>query len=449
LDAALREAIVRELLRQYWRDNVRALVPWMERGAEELWVEAGLWPRGLMQEAWREDLIPAGAQPALASGGARPSVQTRKADWREILAARFRRFVQKLDLEACLALEAWGALAAASPPVRRARGGRQGLGVADVFARAYRSGVLHLACAEHYLDTPGDQKTLTAKAAAVATAGLDMLAAQSSVPPHVRVRLYLLRARAQAMNTGLRAALKDISAAYALAPDDPEVHRTEGLLRHDAWQLVECRPCLQRAVDLAAASGARQVHGRALLLLGSAARKEDRSEEARRLLTQALAEFVSRCDFAGEAQALDALGHAWRALQRLDQARECFTRALRLKRQIGDLPGYARSLGGLGALEFKAGRLAEAEEWFRQDLDVARQIGDRRGVVVCLNYFGEIALEDKRPEDAIRWHEQALLECGDDPGLAQGRQDAKEGIRNVRNALARTSQARPDSSSAS
>jgi tetratricopeptide (TPR) repeat protein len=96
----------------------------------------------------------------------------------------------------------------------------------------------------------------------------------------------------------------------------------------------------------------------------------------------------------GMAVALDSVGCALTRLGRIDEARTVLTDALALYRELGNKSGEAMTLVDLAAVAMEEHDHAQATPLYVEALTLAWQIGDRRRVAFCLEGLGQTTVED-------------------------------------------------------
>lgn len=175
----------------------------------------------------------------------------------------------------------------------------------------------------------------------------------------------------------------------------------------------DCEEMLQLAVEAARACGSRE--GETLCLTGLAMlrRSQDRLDDSRALLLQAL-ELSRRDELAGaEIWQLVNLGAVYLAKNEYAEARACFLRGTNIAQLIGDKHSEAYCATNLGNLLLEAGDLDGALEHFRGaewlGLDT---LPPRLRASILLNIGFTLLLQESDLE-AVGYFEAALAESRD------------------------------------
>ncbi len=160
--------------------------------------------------------------------------------------------------------------------------------------------------------------------------------------------------------------------------------------------------------------GSDALKSRILVGTGQALSILEKTEEADRILRQALQIDRARGDSAGNdvARDLEALGLNLFYAGQLDRARPYFLRALPLRRQFEgpDSPSISDNFNALGSIAYTRQQLPLAERYFRGNLAVDRKVlgPEHPDVATTMNNLARVLLEQRRFSEAIPLFEQAL-----------------------------------------
>jgi tetratricopeptide (TPR) repeat protein len=113
-------------------------------------------------------------------------------------------------------------------------------------------------------------------------------------------------------------------------------------------------------------------------------------------------------DKVAEAVALHSLGTVDLRQDRYQQATKLLEQALALSREAGDRTVEARTVHNLGLIDFAQGRYARAAGHYQQGLDMAREAGRRSIEAIALGNLGTVDLRQGRYTEAIGHFRQAL-----------------------------------------
>jgi DNA-binding SARP family transcriptional activator len=120
---------------------------------------------------------------------------------------------------------------------------------------------------------------------------------------------------------------------------------------------------------------------------------------------------LDRCpaaDRAGRASILFGAGHVHAEQERYEQARRDLAEALALFRQLGDRRGEAYTLFVLGEAELDSGQLDHAERSFERMLELLDDVGDRMGQGAARYGLGRVSARRRRHGEAVRRLDEAL-----------------------------------------
>lgn len=145
-----------------------------------------------------------------------------------------------------------------------------------------------------------------------------------------------------------------------------------------------------------------------LLTSGYEARREGRSEDARDLFAQAVAESRFSPDRTILARALKALAQIERDLHHRSSALKCYREAAEIQRELADQLGWAHTVRHIADVLREQNSLSEAETSYSQALEVYRNHPDSPVLDRANALRGYALLKDKAGN-----HDDALLMwCG-------------------------------------
>lgn len=127
-----------------------------------------------------------------------------------------------------------------------------------------------------------------------------------------------------------------------------------------------------------------------------------RFDEAATELDLALEAARTSADQAGEGRALRLIGDAARMQGRFEASREALERAVQIAREEASADDLMDAERALGMLDLFAGDWKSANDNFETALARAREVGDRRSEAWAVQSLGWTALMRGRSEDAIR-----------------------------------------------
>lgn len=217
--------------------------------------------------------------------------------------------------------------------------------------------------------------------------GEDEIAARLSIPIyHILYRRGFLAEARRVLETGLEAA--------EMAFDD--VRKVEASLLlylagivYDMGDTDEARERAEASLALRRELGDAAGTAEALNLMGILAMDAQESEDARRLLDEALA-LVPR-DHERRGRVLHNLARLTNKGGNPGEARRLYQEALKHRQRAGDARGEAETLGNLGVLAYNAEDYAEARRLYHSSLDLLRRLRDRQWIAVMLYNLGELA----------------------------------------------------------
>jgi len=136
---------------------------------------------------------------------------------------------------------------------------------------------------------------------------------------------------------------------------------------------------------------------------------QGRLEEARRLLSQALAEAREQESAADAVRVQNNLGNLLRILGRLEEAHDLLLRGLAeaVRLDLGQLRPYLRY--NLGQVALDRGRVEEAVAHFHRARAEVRRTGERVLEASCCLNLGRALLALERAEEAESWLRQGLM----------------------------------------
>ncbi len=162
------------------------------------------------------------------------------------------------------------------------------------------------------------------------------------------------------------------------AAEGPQLDLVAARVSGAAGDTEAQRELAARAAASSLDLGAKLLYARARRVEALALWELGRSEEARRVATEAAVVLEAVGDRQGEAQAAIFLATLDRAARRLDQAREDLHNALDIAAEIGDAGVRATALDALGDLALEEGDLDAAADLFDRALELYRETGNAR-----------------------------------------------------------------------
>ncbi len=217
------------------------------------------------------------------------------------------------------------------------------------------------------------------------------------VPAHVQLALayqnqYL--ADPTTFSGRLAEAIDVLRRAEGLAPEDPTVQNTKGIIFYEAGDLEQARTTLERAVDLAAAAGLSDRERSVIQVnLGKAYRDLDQLELARTAFRRAVV-----LDPAS-ASAHNNLGNI---NFRLD---DCAGAEFELAQAVSLAPRSLSAVSQLAIVLFECGDVAGSVSRFEQALTLDGAVF----VPPLYTYLSRAYLDQGRVEDAVRRAQQGAL----------------------------------------
>ncbi|MFC0628624.1 AfsR/SARP family transcriptional regulator [Kribbella deserti] len=122
----------------------------------------------------------------------------------------------------------------------------------------------------------------------------------------------------------------------------------------------------------------------------------------------ALAGATLRGDRTAEGQAVNAIGSAYLRQQRYEEAKTYMENALAIRRELDDIEGVGISLNNLGLLHKHLGDLPEAIRYLEESLEVRRRSNDPRSAARSLDNLGVVLRAAGDPARSVDCHQQGL-----------------------------------------
>ena len=126
------------------------------------------------------------------------------------------------------------------------------------------------------------------------------------------------------------------------------------------------------------------------------------------LFEEIAAAFAEHGDMSGFATALANVGSGLLEDDRIEEGRAYLTEALELDRRVGDRYSIAMDLGNLGHAALRAGDLEQARARNEEALTIAQDTGHAMGVTFILNNLADTALAAGDHVTARRWYGECL-----------------------------------------
>ncbi len=237
-----------------------------------------------------------------------------------------------------------------------------------------------------------------------------------------------------------------------LARDSGDPARIAGLLQVSGWMRTlagdtsAAEAFFAECLDISRANGLQNAQVDALHGLGWAAAWRGQFEQARTLLTEALA-IASNIAFHEVVPIRIALGRVLKALENYQEASHHLLEALDLARSQDRPEKISDALREVGRLELETGEPDKSDRHLRESLSIAERIRTKEPLVQALQALAELELSRGNPEAARAHLERALLleranpamlaslrNCLGEVDLAGG--DAHTAVRHFRAALA-------------
>ena len=223
-------------------------------------------------------------------------------------------------------------------------------------------------------------------------------------------------------NKDALATVADLRRAPASPRDDPRIDLAESEAFGGLGDFPKQLAAIQRALQHAEQTGAKQLVARARLFEGRSYYNQGEPQKAERSLDTARELFLDAGDRAGAAAALNSLGSVLGDQQDITRAQRMYEQALATSEEIGERRGMSSALNNLGVLFKDQGQLADARRAHERSLAIRREIGDRNWTAVSLSNIGVVLFEQDRLREATGYYKESLAiarEIGDKRGVVR------------------------------
>jgi class 3 adenylate cyclase/tetratricopeptide (TPR) repeat protein len=186
---------------------------------------------------------------------------------------------------------------------------------------------------------------------------------------------------------------------------------TRAKARSGVRNMAGARDDVETVLVEADATGAREVHARALVCLGAVERAEGDLAASAATLELAVTLWREQADRKGVADALRELGFTWLLQGRHDASEDAIQQALDAFRDLGDRRGEAWALQNLAWIAFERGQVDHAEERLHESMTAFAEIGDWGGAGWAMGLLGWVRYWQGRLDEAHRLAEAILDEA--------------------------------------
>ncbi|MBN8683093.1 MAG: tetratricopeptide repeat protein [Chitinophagales bacterium] len=202
------------------------------------------------------------------------------------------------------------------------------------------------------------------------------------------------------------------SLAKLLQKNQPDTHRVS-LLVDLAWEISSTNTdsaenCLQKAIQLARASGFIKGEGSAWNGMGVVAEERGQLDSAIVYYTRAQQIREKLGDKLGVASLYNNLGNVYEMQGRYDEALKAHRTSLRIAENEKDTSRIARSHLNIGGVMENAGLFQEAHEEVNKARLILEQLGDKPRLAGAYTLLGHLRLELEMHQEAQRWYRSAL-----------------------------------------
>ncbi|HCP47184.1 MAG TPA: hypothetical protein DIU15_14170, partial [Deltaproteobacteria bacterium] len=135
---------------------------------------------------------------------------------------------------------------------------------------------------------------------------------------------------------------------------------------------------------------------------------QERLDEAKEVLDEALVRSRERSDTVREARMLDLLGTYYVKCGDLEKSEECLRAGVEAAKSTDDRVLHGRLLNNLGVTYIHMERFEDALNCYRDSCVIREGIEYRRGVIVNLHNMGDVYLRMGRHEEAAEHFQQSL-----------------------------------------
>jgi tetratricopeptide (TPR) repeat protein len=215
--------------------------------------------------------------------------------------------------------------------------------------------------------------------------------------------------RAGRLSQGFDLASRVIAHAGSQVSDElvEALFRT-GCAAHELYKLNAADSFLNRGEQLADELGIQSWGTESLRFRGELAANQERLDEGKLLLNEAMQRYCAAGDSVGEASCMAFLGYIARQTGNLDEARSLTEQAMSRHTAAGDSKGRIWCLGSLGAIYAEMGNFEQASAILTEALADDRRVGNLQSQAWDLTMLAEVALSAGDDEAASSHLDEAL-----------------------------------------